>query len=147
MKNIFFCKAKVRILQVEKNLWKFLLLNRNKIANEIWSKAHIKNLKCHTEIVWLNNFLIISLAKIQPSDHKKITLICMSDLWRQGLSTSVQSKCFCHDWGTRNFSDPQREEKEEILSMENLRFFCKSPWMSWIVWQKLAYLTRYCGKP
>lgn len=36
----------------------------------------------------------MSLAKIQPSVHKKITLICMSNLWRHGLSTSVQSEGF-----------------------------------------------------
>lgn len=36
----------------------------------------------------------MSLAKIQPSVHKKITLICMSDLRREGLSTFVQSKGF-----------------------------------------------------
>lgn len=41
-----------------------------------------------------NNFLIMSLGKVQPSVNEKITLIRMSVLWKLGLSTSAQSKGF-----------------------------------------------------
>lgn len=41
-------------------------------------------------IILFNDFLIISLAKLQPSQvPKKIALIYMSDLRRQELSTFV----------------------------------------------------------